>query len=213
MNITNSSMVPYNIYPVGILQTVLWEFPPSPIQQSWIYCQDLMTTWSPPLPFQQRRVAVYYTYTGKSMVRVCWKNAHFTLATAQRPTHALLPVYYPPTPSHPHIQQPIVECHVFPFLIQFWGKFKKEINTFREEWHCSISTMIHVKYIFTLCICCVAVHWMLVQHPYAAASCSSILHSRWPQLLVRRKHKRWDDTLRHQPINLFQEASIPFINQ
>lgn len=46
---------------------------------------------------------------------VCCKDAHFTLAISQRPTHTRLPVYYPPTPSNPHIQQPIVECHIFFF--------------------------------------------------------------------------------------------------
>lgn len=135
---------------------------------------------------------------------------HFGYSTkAHSCTAACVLSSYSFTPTHT-----AAYCWVlffFPFLrVQFLGKFKKKINSFREGWHCSISAMMLVLCIFTAYICYITVHWRFVQHPCAAASCYSILHTRWPLLLVRRKHG--EDALRNQPINLFQKASLPFKN-
>lgn len=90
----------------------LWEFPPSPIQQPWIYCEDLMPEWS----LHKGILHCILHMLVNLWYAVCWNDAHLILTIAQRPTHALLPVHYPPPSSHPHIWQPIVRCHIFSFF-------------------------------------------------------------------------------------------------
>lgn len=93
--------------------------------------------------------AMYGMFNGAS---VCWIDAHFTLDKAPSHTAAHVLSSYSRTPTHA-----VVYCRVpcFAFLqVQFLGKFKKEISSFREEWFCCLSAIWLVAYIYASSLCC-----------------------------------------------------------
>lgn len=125
----------------------------------------------------QRNTALYRAYIAKSVVCCMLKRLPLQFGYC-RSTHTLLPVYYPPTPSNPHTQQPIVECHI---LFLFEGSSSKESSTRKsaasEKTGIAPSLLRCLLWcILPLCICYITVEGSSNIHVLN----SSILHRRWP---------------------------------